>query len=106
MRRFGEAAAGATLVIRQPWRPRCCPSCGEPIEEYRWPLQPGSYTPCLPCGLLFVVGEDSELDAARDVAPELQELFESLLAFFWAEQAALIAHTAGELAGTTQRRAA
>lgn len=89
------------------WRPRCCLSCGEPLEEWRTPLQPGAYIACFRCARLYVVEPDDQLTPVllKLEAPELQLVFDDLLAAWWARNGAT-PHAAGDVGGTTERRAA
>lgn len=82
------------------WRPRCCPSCGDPLEDWRTPLEPGSYTGCMRCARLFVVEPDDELTPVllSLEAPELQPLFDDLVAAWWQREGANV--------NSTERRAA
>jgi hypothetical protein len=70
------------------WLPRCCSACGEPLEEWRWPLEPETYVPCLPCGRLHVVTGDglelAVLPTAAGDGLDLRHVFEDLLAHHWA----------------------
>lgn len=50
-------------IFLRPWRPRCCWSCGEPLEEPAFPLQPRSIVACGPCARLYQAGEPGELIA-------------------------------------------
>lgn len=71
--------------MRRPWWPRCCLSCGDPLEEWRWPWEPGVYRPCVACGLLFVATDDAlELVAWEREPPELRQLFDQFLAAHYA----------------------
>jgi hypothetical protein len=79
-------------VKRGPWKPRCCGSCGEPLETYKYPLLVDAYVPCLPCGRLWHVPVDD--DGAMDLepvllsleAPELQRAFDELVESWFALQ--------------------
>lgn len=76
--------------MKSAWRPRCCLACGEPLEEWRWPLEPETFVPCLPCGRLYAVTSDGlELAVLADADGELdlRQVFDDLLAVFWASRA-------------------
>jgi hypothetical protein len=70
-------------------RPRCCTLCGEPLEDWKAPLQPGVYIACYPCARLYVVLEDGELALVllSLQAPEIRRVFDDLLQVWWAQQA-------------------
>jgi hypothetical protein len=73
-------------VIRS-WSPRCCLSCGEPLEEWRWPLTIGGYVACNPCAVLYLVTDDGlERVLLSLEPPELRRAFEELLEAWWAKQ--------------------
>lgn len=66
------------------WSPRCCPVCGEPLEEWRWPLEPESYVPCLRCAVLYAVTEEGlERVLLSLEAPEIRQVFDELVAAWW-----------------------
>lgn len=71
-------------MIARPWRPRCCASCGEPLEEWKWPLRVGAYIACQSCARFYVVTEDGLEPVLLSLeAPELQRVFEELLQAWW-----------------------
>jgi hypothetical protein len=90
--------------MRRPWRPRCCLSCGEPLEQWSAPLQPGVYVPCVVCARLYVVDELDGVLISVVLAHEpdfVQTIFRDLLAAFWASPSPTPATPAQQ-----QRRAA
>lgn len=96
-------------MIRHGWRPRCCHSCDEPLEEWKTPLEPGCYVACFRCARMYQVDVD-EPDTLTPVllqleAPELQLVFNDLLAAWWA-RAGAGQQLAVNRDGTTERKAA
>ena len=75
-------------MSRRAWRPRCCFSCGEPLEEWSTPLTIGAYVPCLPCAVLYVVVDDGlERVLLSLEPPELRRVFDELVqAWFGLQQ--------------------
>lgn len=92
---------------RHGWRPRCCTSCGDPLEEWKAPLEPGAYVACFRCARLYVVEPDDALTPVllRLEAPELQLVFDELLAAWWARNGA-DRQLAVDVDGTTRKEAA
>lgn len=90
------------MTLRGAWRPRCCASCGDPLEDWRTPLQPGTYVGCYRCARLFVVEDDDSLSPVLLLleAPELQPLFDDLVRTWWSRQ------SAGDRAGSSSERRA
>jgi hypothetical protein len=70
--------------VRRIWSPRCCPSCGEPLEEWKWPLRPDAFVPCPACALLFRVTDDGLVDVVfKFEPPEVRRVFDELVAWWF-----------------------
>lgn len=92
------------MIGQAPWRPRCCHSCGEPLENWSHPLQPDDYVPCPACARLYVVDSDTgELVwCFLGLEPlELQHMFDDLVAAYWRSH-----HHPAASAAIPERRAA
>lgn len=96
-------------MIRGAWRPRSCHTCGDPLEEWKAPLEPGQYVGCYRCGLLYVVDVEAPDTLTRVIlkleAPELQVVFEELVRAWWTKQGAG-RQLAVDVGGATERKVA
>lgn len=63
---------------------RCCTACGTPLEDWPNPLAVGSYTPCYPCGLVYLVTPDGVDRVDRDQLPaELAGVVDAFAELWW-----------------------